>query len=268
MVFHIESPDVKIFLELSENKNFQIQLGEYFSPYNGECNTFDVFMEKKHLGEFLNMIRKYRQKSAVRIYTKEEDYYRPFLIEEPKFQKIYNTFFYRILKNSEHYVEEMEDLDYNFLELFEVAEESPNNYKGYYKSLTLIPRSTRITNTDTGSFQMQIETEDQNSCITTSFENIRIYQDFYYPSPYSKLMNLKNKNGLTKGQMKEYFVRFTEECLIHFADNLNIIEVWFQNKELKMIQKQNPNSEWENEIIEFVNNYQKEINAKRIKVKN
>ncbi len=263
ILFHIESERLFDLLEkFNERKlNYERRLPVAKTPYHGIISTIDVSFEEKDLKKFLEIIKEENYKSRIRLYKLKDNYYRPFVVQNENNYLIYTTFFYQKLCNAENFVAQKNDIsDYNFLECFEITAKTENEAKGYYRSVAHIPASEYLTNTDTGTFNIKTFNNNNDYTVITNAINIRDIITSYR-SFYDDLFSLPIYNGISEFQVIEYYISFMENMVIHFAEDVDIVELYSKDngvlteKPMLKFSKSKTSNKLEENVVDIINNF-------------
>ena len=235
VIFRIEAEHINILMKLmlslqKKAINFQQRKEVALTPYHNVLCSIDIAIEETNLKEFLEIVKNEKLKSKIRLYSLKDKYYRPYLIPDEKNSLIYTTFFYQKLNIPESFVEtsktpNIEPSVYNFLENFEITKNDEYMIEGYYKSTATIPVWGQLINTDTGIFNMHAINDNDSYIVITDITNIRdiiISKESYY----DELFHLPLTNGLSKAQIVEYYIPFMQDTILHFAENIDIVELY------------------------------------------
>jgi len=239
ITFYIELENFQRLFQILNDDRIQMNRQPSFqTPYQHISNGIELRVAQSHVSEFLRLISEAKGIDDLRIYLKEQNGYRPYIIRNPKYPNFYTTFWYKFLANSENFVAmDSEIIDRNFLEEFSFKN-NRSNIEGYYKTSTQIPGNDRMVSTDTGLFETSYCEDNEAYCLETNAQNIRSLYGSYYLSPYDILFGIPSQKGVSSIVLNEYYLPFDDSFIIHFSDQTNIVEM-YQKSENGLYQKPN-----------------------------
>lgn len=229
--YQLEGPAIyKLRYNLMENNIlFTEEMSSKKTPYRQYGSSIEIEIQNDlDIPKFLKLAELDQIENQTRIYSMEEGIPRPVIFENKQMPLFQTTFFFKQLQKSEQFLYLDRDIcDRNFLETFETKKDNYGNIEGYYRASAYLPGGEYLTCTDTGTFTSDCICEVNNYTIETTMKNIRYYiGPRCYMTPYDILFSIPDVNGVSETKLVEHYVQIFSNLVIHYADNLDIIEVY------------------------------------------
>lgn len=253
--FYIETNSIEVIKKM-EGLNIN---NEHQTPYQNYFCCFEVQVLEKDLLLFMDKIKKLRKKCALKTYIKRENKYEPFIMLDKNNELLYTTFFYKSLNNPSFNGEKN---DGSVLENLDISKSEQDYIRGFYRCTKWSEDQTRVVNEHTGEFQLSKESDGKSSIVHIFRQNHHITNE--QPSIYDKILPAPWNQKIKDIETKEYYIHFTEDIILHFADEKEIIEAYVKSRDgmsnipYRIFNKNSENlSKVEQEMVLAVENYQK-----------
>lgn len=270
--FHIETEDVLKIQKDLEGKGVQFKkeslvYPNLLIPHYHHLQNLDLVINEGNLKKFLEVIKCLKEKMSIFIYEcsckeKSEGIYKPFLLPDEKNPLFPTLFLYQMLAHPKEFLEKSQipfstfDAE-NFLETIKITQKQEKTLNGYYKSIACQKESTFVTSTDTGLFQLQYKKEMGDHKIVSQIENIHEVIKTK-TSLYENLFPIASKSGQYKWQISEYYIPFINDSLLHFGENIDIVEVYGKKNNQRdnipfyIFRKEKPQEEFERDALDAI----------------
>ena len=272
--YYIES-NAAAWQHILLNKKWNHELPEFKTPYTGKIWGMEISIPEEDAPKFLKMICALKKRDYTRLYSKEKNQYCPIILKNQKTPYLYTTFIYKMLEHGECFVSPQEDMiNLNLLEEFEIDEDNflkefnwdeATLVRGYYRSATRLPFEEINNVSDIGTLNVCDVAKNQTHQVRSILENIRFIEVGIVKSPYDELFGFPNGNGVTKKEFVEHYIPYTESSVIHFADDIGIIELYNKadQMELEPIHTFQKDKEYkkfiEQDILKTIEEYKKKM---------
>lgn len=196
-------------------QDYIVQKANNNTPYQGLFSCCEVTIKKEELGKFLKKVRGSKKDKSIRkIYLKQGNQYIPMINLHPEDYLLYTTFFYKNLNNSESKEERLENLV--------IETKSSDFVRGYYRTTKWNDENTKIEKENSGIFQVSNEKSGIDNIVHIFMQNA--------------LLREKQSPIVREFESKEYYYSFTDKIILHFAENIETVEVYAKiNEEMSLI---------------------------------
>lgn len=205
------------------------------TPYWTRLESLEFhFKTQKDLEECMNILLRKNKFFQLNIYTIEKGYYKPYILPDLKHPYIQTTFLFQKLAHSIEFVPTKDKIEMrNFLESFEL-QDIDSKVKGKYIASTYYLNSEVMLNEDMGQFLINCIEENKDYHVISQVHNTRrsIIREEKL-APYNILFGFPHTTSFTDFKLEEYYIRYSDDYVIHFASNIDIIEL-YERKNDKM----------------------------------
>ena len=273
--YYIES-NAALLQDILLNKKWNHDLPEFKTPYTGKIWGREFSIPEEDITEFLETIYTLGKIDCIRLFSKERNHYRPVIFKNKSNPYLYTTFLYKMLAQGECFVSLEEDtMVLNFLERFEIENEGifpeefnrneTSSVRGIYCSGVPFSSEGKNCINDIGTFKVYSTANNQTHQVYSTLDNIRYIITSTVKSPYDELFGFPNEKGVTKTKFVEYYIPYKESSVIHFADDIGIIELYNKRDQMELepihtFQKDKASkTSMEQDILKTIEEYKKEI---------